>query len=113
MLYGFGRQDGPYKLRFSEAQPFFQLDGGEGEEADGDDVEPGFGAHGGGVEEAVHHGQIGEGELRQPGRGDAGEEPRIGEKANGKDRASPAAAVEQLWTITMTLTTAAYCANDK
>ena len=52
----------------AEAQPFFQLDRSEGEEADGDDVEPGFGSHGGGVEMAVQQGQVGKRELRQPRR---------------------------------------------
>ena len=46
-------RSGVPRSRFAEAQPFFQLDGGEGEKADGDEVEPSFGAHRGGVEEAV------------------------------------------------------------
>ena len=48
------------------------------------------------MEERVHRGQIGEGELQRDHRERADDDPRVGEEADGKHGTGEAAAVEQI-----------------
>ncbi len=55
----------PLPRRCGEAaNPFFQLDHNEGEDSDGDNVEPGLAPYGICVEKPVEYGQIRESKLR-------------------------------------------------
>ena len=57
--------------------PFLKLDDAVGRQPDTGDMEPRAGVERGGVEEAVHDGQMGEEQLRAEHRGDAGEDPAV------------------------------------
>lgn len=71
----------------AEADPFFEFDGDEGEQGDGGDFEPGGGGEGCGLEEVVHDGEVGEGELGEDHAEGTEECEAVGEEADGEEGA--------------------------